>query len=113
MNSGMSAGDSGMPWARSRMADFGPLIAYSSWDRSSGIYWAQFSNKIHQRANIFHRRFRQDSVTQVKDVPGTAAGLVENGCGARAQLFLPGKEQYWIKIALHRPLKLQAAPSLV
>src|SRR5690348_16471519 len=80
---------------------------------SSGICWAQFSNKIHQRANIFHRRFRQDSVTQVKDVPGTAASLAENSVRTRAQLFLPGKEQYGIKIALHSAVKLQAAPCLI
>ena len=45
-------------------------------------------------------------MTQIKDVPGTARRLAQNGIGARAQLFLAGKQQHGLEISLQGALEL-------
>src|SRR5579859_6399586 len=109
MNSGTSAGESGLPCATAKSR----LFVRSS-DRSrSGIAWTQFSYKMDQRANVFHRRFGQNSVPQIEDVSRAARSLLQHRISALTQLLLAAKEQHRIEIALHRPGKIEAAPRLV
>src|SRR5260370_38817689 len=77
------------------------------------VHGALLTHKLDESFYVFHRRFRQNSVAQIEDVPGPAAGLTQNRRRARAQLLLPGEEQDGIELALHCPLKLQATPRLI
>src|SRR5260370_11398029 len=77
------------------------------------VHGALLTHKLDESFYVFERGFRQNSVAQIEDVPGPAAGLTQNRRRARAQLLLPGEEQDGIEIALHCPLKLQATPRLI
>src|SRR5580698_1342050 len=58
-------------------------------------------HELRQGFHVFYRGFRQDAVSQIKDVSGAATSAAKNVFSARFQFGPAGKEQHRIEIALH------------
>ena len=70
-------------------------------------------HKLGQPLHILHRRFGQNTVTQVEDVSGAPGGTLQNVRGSRLEFFPIGKQQDGIEIALNRAPLAELLPSFV
>ena len=57
-------------------------------------------------------RLRPDAVSQIEDVPGTAAGLIEHPSGVLPQVLRRGEERRRVEVALHGLPRPQLSPHL-
>ena len=70
-------------------------------------------NGFDQSDHIIDGRLRQDSMAQVKDMTGPAAGAAQDLFDSPANFSGRGKEHGWIEIPLDRDIASQAFPGFV